>query len=436
MGALVVYVVVPMIAATAGLALLAWGLRGRRLDDHPICRRCGYDLVGTEEPAVCPECGARLRRRHRIRRGRRRSRPVAVTIGGTLLLVGLSGLGLLVWQRSQGLDADALKPVWLVRLEARWGSSGAKLELLRRIANALASQEQVDGIVADALDAQAQLHREWDPKWGELIEVAWAMGQLDDERLDRYIRQAVTIDLRPRTPVAVGDPVPVVVEGSVRGGRNLHVELSWLMLDDRQFWLGGSSGWIITLPAEEAPGLVTRSLPWRLHARSADPSMVSFAGPGAAGAATGVPVEATIRGEAGIEVQVVSLVEGRDPIELVRGERIRAEVARALEVKSCLATATMSGGSFTQGRIDVGAAAIDCAFRVFFRAGGREWPAGEVWSRRTVNPQGFDAMLEGFEGSTIDIVLRPSRDIAARTIDLFRICGEEIVLEDVPVEPW
>jgi hypothetical protein len=43
----------------AGLILLVLGVRGWRIDDHPVCRRCRFDLVGVY-PAIgaCPECGA------------------------------------------------------------------------------------------------------------------------------------------------------------------------------------------------------------------------------------------------------------------------------------------------------------------------------------------------------------------------------------------
>ncbi len=43
----------------AGGALVAVGLRGRRVGDHPHCRRCGFDLHGLPVGfGRCPECGA------------------------------------------------------------------------------------------------------------------------------------------------------------------------------------------------------------------------------------------------------------------------------------------------------------------------------------------------------------------------------------------
>lgn len=37
-----------------GAALTAYALRGRRTDDHPLCRRCGFDLFGMPEPTATP----------------------------------------------------------------------------------------------------------------------------------------------------------------------------------------------------------------------------------------------------------------------------------------------------------------------------------------------------------------------------------------------
>ena len=49
-----------VLAAFFGGVLLCFrGVRGRRVDAHPLCRRCGYDLSGhPERPDRCPECGS------------------------------------------------------------------------------------------------------------------------------------------------------------------------------------------------------------------------------------------------------------------------------------------------------------------------------------------------------------------------------------------
>lgn len=42
-----------------GLGMVAAGWRGRRLNDHPVCRSCRFDLSGVLPDGVtCQECGA------------------------------------------------------------------------------------------------------------------------------------------------------------------------------------------------------------------------------------------------------------------------------------------------------------------------------------------------------------------------------------------
>src|SRR5690606_32468555 len=46
----------------AGATALLLGLRGRRIDTHPICRRCGFDLIG-QAPAASTAAVTRAPRR-------------------------------------------------------------------------------------------------------------------------------------------------------------------------------------------------------------------------------------------------------------------------------------------------------------------------------------------------------------------------------------
>ena len=54
----------PAVVAAASAVVLVVGWRGRRVNRHPICRRCEFDLFGRPAEATrCAECGADLRRR-------------------------------------------------------------------------------------------------------------------------------------------------------------------------------------------------------------------------------------------------------------------------------------------------------------------------------------------------------------------------------------
>ena len=65
--------IVALLALAIGLTLALIGWRGRRVDDHPVCRKCRFDLAGVY-PAneTCPECGRDLAGRRAVRIGNRR----------------------------------------------------------------------------------------------------------------------------------------------------------------------------------------------------------------------------------------------------------------------------------------------------------------------------------------------------------------------------
>src|SRR5688572_21811885 len=103
----------------AGLIVLMIGWRGRRIDDHPLCRKCGYDLLGCAQAANCPECGRDLRRRGRaIRIGHRRRRWVVTSMGLMMLLLALGGGGVMVSGTLRDFDWNTIKPLSLLRREA------------------------------------------------------------------------------------------------------------------------------------------------------------------------------------------------------------------------------------------------------------------------------------------------------------------------------
>lgn len=78
-----------------GLRWLVLGLRGRAIDDHPLCARCGYDLSRLPI-AQCPECGSALIRAGAIRVGHRQRRVGLAAVGGLVVLVAGVGAAIAV----------------------------------------------------------------------------------------------------------------------------------------------------------------------------------------------------------------------------------------------------------------------------------------------------------------------------------------------------
>jgi ribosomal protein L37E len=120
------------------IGLLAAGLRGRRQDRHPVCRRCGFDLFGLPPDSNrCSECGADLRRRRATRIGNRRRSTRTVGLAVALLLPTLAWFGTLGWIFGSGAEIVRYKPVWWLTADAHSDDPATRdvafAELLRRI---------------------------------------------------------------------------------------------------------------------------------------------------------------------------------------------------------------------------------------------------------------------------------------------------------------
>lgn len=100
-------------AAALGLILLTLGLRGRQINDHPICRRCKFDLIGIYPGSDrCPECGRELLGRHRVHVGQRRRGRKSASLGGFLLLIPVLSGAAFAWSTWRGVDLYPYAPEW------------------------------------------------------------------------------------------------------------------------------------------------------------------------------------------------------------------------------------------------------------------------------------------------------------------------------------
>ncbi len=138
-------------AFVVGLGLLWFGLRGRRINNHPWCRKCKYDLVGSPEvPVICPECGVDLNKHRSVRIGQRRKRPALSALATVVLILTVSTAGWVGWRESRDFDWNTVKPVWWLKQESTSSNAtvagAARLELLRRLDESIFSIDDSDGL--------------------------------------------------------------------------------------------------------------------------------------------------------------------------------------------------------------------------------------------------------------------------------------------------
>jgi hypothetical protein len=199
----------PSLLAPPALALLlvALALVGRRrVDDHPLCRRCGFDLTGAPAGSGrCAECGADLAARRAVRIGHRRRRRGVLLAGSVLLLAAGAPLAMTTAGRLNEVDWARHKPgSWLVR-EAKGSDAAARdaalAELLRRIDARTIADGGLQALVEHALARQADLTRPWLHTWGRVVERGRATGRVSDEQWSRYLTQAIG----PDTVTLTGD---------------------------------------------------------------------------------------------------------------------------------------------------------------------------------------------------------------------------------------
>ena len=196
----------------AGVALLLVGLRGRRVDDHPVCRKCGRDLFGLGKTTRnCPECGVWLGHA-RPRIGNRLRRRRLVTVGAFLLVPCLLWLGGVAAVTLGGIDVNRYKPVWLLVHDAG-GTNGtaAVAELRRRLDDGEMSKGQATGIIDGFLQDQADLSSEWAKSKGTFVEHAATTGVATAAQWQRYVAQGVGPAVRARPLVRADGGLPVEI---------------------------------------------------------------------------------------------------------------------------------------------------------------------------------------------------------------------------------
>lgn len=202
-----------ILTTVACLALTIWACRGKRIDRHPVCRACRYDLHGLDLDTLpdCPECGTQIVSRKDLRRGNRQPRKALAYTFGLLCSLGLLTSIATTTHWASNYDWNRIKPVsWLID-EASDPSQpntmdAALTELERREDNGLFSYDRRMALVAAALDYQADKSKAWDERWGTFVARARKDGICSQADWERHIAQTADFELLVRERINEGEP--------------------------------------------------------------------------------------------------------------------------------------------------------------------------------------------------------------------------------------
>jgi hypothetical protein len=190
----------PVAVAIASVGLLVWGRRGRRVNDHPLCRRCSFDLVGLPDGGTrCSECGADLSRRRALRHGVRQPRRRAVVAALLMLIPAVACLAFHAWSAATEVPFVRREPVWWLISDTTSQDAATRDdafdELLGRLRAGDLSAAQVKSAAAHALVVQGDVRKTWLPRWGDFVEEAYRGGKLPADSWRTYVRQAPQLRL-------------------------------------------------------------------------------------------------------------------------------------------------------------------------------------------------------------------------------------------------
>lgn len=443
---------IPIVAFAA--SVIAWRLarRGGRVDDHPVCRRCRFDLFAKPADSTrCPECGRDVSGPRGVRVGNRRVNRVGVVVAVAAILAAGGWLGVASYRTVLAVDWDRHKPVWWLLREAA-GSDGSAADVaLNELGRRVTDNElrgPVLAVAADhALSVQATADRPWRSGWSGLLEAARKAKVLDDARWWRYADQSLTVAVRVRPGLRVGDPVAYrVLAGAGRIG-----SASFQITQDGPTWttLGGgpaTSGEDIVLGCIEVGAVRPAACQDALHAPiDPSPSLLPSPGPQTFKVRFAYRVyDPDLRKTVGpivreAQTPITLLPAGAPPpVRLVRDPAKqpspRLTVRGSESFLSCPDGRTDSVEvDLTQSPDDAGGDKGIYRFDVVLIAAGREFPAGD-WTESVTGTSCRIPVPTARPLTKVDVELRPSVRQALETFDVDTIWGEPIVFRDVPVE--
>ena len=451
-----------------GLCMLFAGWRGRRLDDHLVCRKCRYDLSGREAESspTCPECGADLSLRRATRIGNRQRRTKILILGVLLTLIGFGGGGTILGFQARHFNWNTIKPVWWLRQEAKSPvlseADEAWKELERRLLNDKIGTGQFDGLLELVMIRQADANLPWPPFAGGFMEQGRLKELVTDEMFYESLQVGATSSYVLSTKKKLRPGVSLPIKLDYKASR--YSANTWMTLTNQQtgkFYSSsmeithggqsaerdsfirnisgerlGSSGWGSSLralgrtPMELGEHSYTVGVEWMLYYTTEDKAY-GF------DSENSEPLlvwqkEYTLAYEVvAADVTIVTMTEDPSQYHAIRN----ATEIKVLQYSSGNASDGLGFRPVTL-QITIRKTPVNVAFEVFAGDGEDKLLLGTISA--LVNDLGSSMFtpwdLDYFtDRETIDILLRSSIEVAEDKIGFDDIWGGEILLKDVPI---
>lgn len=416
--------------------MLAVGLRGRRIDDHPVCRKCRFDLSGAPEPREkCPECGADVSGARGVRIGQRTRRPRLAGFGAFALALGLLGGAVVSWGLAKGTNWNTYKPAALLLFEARAGTAeeaeAAISEMVTRIRSVRPpSSERMRQFVDVTLAHQADQSRPWGPGWADALDVVMDHGLITERQIEEVLDRAYSFEMDMRPTARVNERVMIRLKvaaraGSVRTPRSIWIESTGATVNGVESdaslgrsYTGGRSSMLggVVMPAPGPAEVVVR---WRYA--FADSPMDQ-------------PEEGEWRAfQRSTTTRVVDSSQSD-------GVGLRADASARESIRNSIKVARLEAhprGDSVSLQVSVTAMQppANLAFDLILRQNGREWRLGSLSGpAKTSFSTGLGPNVEGLQPGPVDLILRGSEAAIRRTIEMNTAWDGEIVFEGLPVE--
>ena len=452
LGTIILLVMLGLTAAI-GLLLCIWCLRGKRIDDHPVCRKCGYDLSGATEPYdKCSECGADLTANRAIRIGNRKKRIGSAVVTGAVVLIAAVLFVMTMINAFGNSNLNAYKPFWLLKLEATstvFGPNDQALdELLLRTQTGSLSAGRLDDLLGTVLKVQADTSIPWDETWGDVFGELFTQGVGTQAQYDQYAQRIYDYSVIVRPRVVLGKRVAVATSRSAdRGqGDSAHyyfvehgdiIEIDGLVLDRTQ--QGGSGSGFVSSAGHSGGGT----------SFGTDSEPFDQLQPGQYDVTYTEPTEIRLGSSSGPMIAEFDRMR-RCPLELLPVDA--EEVALFTDPQA--AAAMEAGISIKDNRImirpqknrpqyinarfkvELDGTTVPFGYQMLVEYEGKEYRLAEVArSGPTTNTShGFATRWPSeVDADRVDVIFRPHPDAARGTVDVYRILDHEFVIRDVEV---